>query len=80
MNCGAAIIATNTTAMPETCGKAALYFSPHSTNELSDHILTYLDDKQKLIKFKKLALKKSNEYDEYDVVNEKTNLLLERLL
>ena len=36
MSCGAPIIVTNSTSMPEACGDAALYFSPDSEQELSD--------------------------------------------
>mgnify|MGYP000144382468 FL=1 len=39
MSCSAPIIATNTTAMPETCGKAALYYEPDSEQELSNCLM-----------------------------------------
>ena len=34
MCCGAAIVCANTTAMPETCKEAALYFDPNNKDEM----------------------------------------------
>ena len=79
MSCAAPIIATNTTAMPETCGNAALYFSPNSEKELSSCITTFLNDEKIRLNYKKMALLKSNEYDVYSEVNNKTNKLLSKL-
>ena len=80
MSCSAPIIATNTTAMPETCGSAALYYSPDSEQELSDCLLAYLNDENKRIEFKKKSLKKSTEYESYAIINKKTNQVLSRLV
>ena len=79
MNCSAPIITTNTTAMPETCGNAALYFSPDSAQELSACIMVFLNDKKTRLKYKEMALLKSTEYEVYSVVNKKTNQLLKKL-
>ena len=38
MSCGAPIISTNTTAMPETCQNAAVYFDPYSVEDLLSKI------------------------------------------
>ena len=80
MCCSAPIIATNTTAMPESCGNAALYFSPDSEEELSDCIMTYLDDEEIRLKYKEMALLKSKSYPIYSSVNSETNHLLNKLL
>jgi glycosyltransferase involved in cell wall biosynthesis len=80
MGCGAPIIATNSTAMPETCGAAALYFSPGDELELSACLLKYLVDEPLRLSFKEKALLKSNEFDVYQVVNKKTNDILEALV
>ena len=79
MSCAAPIITTNTTAMPEACGNAALYFSPDSAQELSDCIMVYLNDEKTRLMYKKMALLKSTEYEVYSVVNKKTNQLLKKL-
>jgi glycosyltransferase involved in cell wall biosynthesis len=80
MSCGAPIIATNTTAMPETCGEAALYFSPNKEEELSSCISRFLDDEKLRILYKEKALMRAEKFDVYSVVNQKTNKLLEGLV
>jgi glycosyltransferase involved in cell wall biosynthesis len=78
MSCAAPIIATNTTAMPETCGDAVLYFSPDNHKELSLCILRYLDDNELRKEYKKRARIKSMVYNTYSEVNSITaNLLSE---
>jgi glycosyltransferase involved in cell wall biosynthesis len=79
MSCAAPIIATNTTAMPETCGNAALYFSPDSEEELSKCILTFLKNEKTRLKYKEMAFIKSNNYDLYSEVNIKTSLLIKKI-
>jgi len=80
MSCGAPVIATNTTAMPETCGEAALYFSPDKEQELSNCLSKYLSDEKLRLSYKEKALLRSKEFDIYSVVNQKTNHLLEALV
>ena len=80
MSCGAPIIATNTTAMPETCGEAALYFSPDKEEELSSCIGRFLDDEKLRVLYKEKALIRAEKFDVYSVVNRKTNELLEGLV
>ena len=45
MSCGAPVIATNTTAMPEACGDAVLYFDPYDVDQLSCAMNRMLLDK-----------------------------------
>ena len=80
MCCSAAIITSNTTAMPESCGEAALYFSPDSEVELSNCIMTYLNDEDVRLKYKSMALLKSKSYPDYSCVNIETNRLLTSLI
>ena len=65
MSCSAPIIATNTTAMPETCGDAALYFTPDSEQELTDCMLTFLENENIRKEYKDKSLAKSSEYEIY---------------
>jgi glycosyltransferase involved in cell wall biosynthesis len=80
MSCSAPIIATNTTAMPETCGEAALYYEPDNEQELSNCLMKYLSDEKERLKFKELSLQKVTEYENYTDINRKTNESLERLV
>ena len=78
--CSAAIVTTNTTAMPESCGDAALYFSPDAEEELSECIMTFLSDEKVRLKYKEMALLKSKEYPVYSEQTRQTNILLTKLL
>ena len=80
MSCSAAIIATNTTAMPETCGDAALYFSPNSKQELINCMNIFIESDKVRNDFKQKSLLKSSEYEIYSVINKKTNKILENLV
>jgi glycosyltransferase involved in cell wall biosynthesis len=44
MSCGTPIVCSNTTAMPETCGNAALYFDPYNTNEMAEKISLIIEN------------------------------------
>tara|TARA_B110000008_G_C16911035_1_gene540730 strand:- start:260 stop:1165 length:906 start_codon:yes stop_codon:yes gene_type:complete len=80
MSCSSPIITTNTTAMPESCGDAALYFSPNSKEELSSCIKTFLNDENLRLSYKKKSLLKSKEYPLYSSVNSMTNSLLHKII
>ena len=65
--------------MPETCGSAALYFQPESKEQLSKHMLTFLNDKSIRDEFKDKSIRKIKSYDNYTLVNQKTGDLLQAL-
>lgn len=44
MACGAPVIASNTTAFPETVGNAALTFDPRNSNELTEAIISMIEN------------------------------------
>jgi glycosyltransferase involved in cell wall biosynthesis len=46
MACGAPVIASNTTAFPETTGDAALLVDPHNSNDLSDAIKNIMENEK----------------------------------
>lgn len=39
MSCGAPIVCSYTTAMPEICGDAALYFNPDDINDIAEKMM-----------------------------------------
>ncbi len=45
MACGAPVIASSTTAFPETVGNAALFFDPHNANELTKAVKNLVENK-----------------------------------
>ncbi len=46
MSCGAPIVCSNTTAMPESCKDAAIYFNPYDEKDIADKILLLFNDKK----------------------------------
>jgi glycosyltransferase involved in cell wall biosynthesis len=55
MACGLPIVCSNTTAMPETCNYAALYFDPYDIEDMSNKIKLMITDSE----LRKLYAKKS---------------------
>ena len=80
MSCGAAIVAANSTAMPETCGSAALYFNPYSSDELSEILNKLLQDDSLIKKYKLKSVKRSSEINDYREVNQKTSKIINNIL
>ena len=76
MSCAAPIVTTNTTAMPESCLEAAVYFDPNSKEQLQQHIdeLLYNDEKRSAYKTK--SLNRAAELDDYETINMKTNKIM----
>ena len=77
MKCGSPIICSNTTAMPETCKDAALYFDPYNINDMANKIskLTEEDDLKKLMV--KKSLDRASEIPDYNEVTIQTLKILE---
>jgi glycosyltransferase involved in cell wall biosynthesis len=80
MSCGAPIIASNTTAMPETCESAAQYFNPYSSEELYQKIDDFLTNDTLREEYKKKSLKRSLEINDYKEVNIKTSKIINKLI
>ena len=76
MSCGAPIICTNTTAMPETCKKAALYFDPYDIDQLFTQSKLLLIDESLREYLIKESLVRANELDNYKNINIKTSKVL----
>jgi len=80
MNCGVAITCSNTTAMPETCQEAALYFDPNNTEEISEKIKLLIIDKE----FRKTlgckSLERVKQLPDYEEVTNKTLDIIKNLV
>jgi glycosyltransferase involved in cell wall biosynthesis len=44
MACHTAVLASNTSSLPEVAGSAALYFDPHSVEDIAEKLVRILDD------------------------------------
>ncbi len=80
MSCGAPIVSTNTTAMPETCKDAAIYFDPYSVDDLYQKINLMLSDTDKRVECSIKSIERSKELDTYETINKETNKILQSIL
>ena len=77
MSCGSPIVSSNSTAMPETCNEAALYFDPESSYQLTEIMKNFLSDSNLEMEYRNRSLIRSSELDSHSDVNRKTNQLIE---
>ncbi len=77
MSCGSPIVSSNSTAMPETCNEAALYFDPESSYQLTEIMKNLLSDSNLEMEYRNRSLIRSSELDSHSDVNRKTNQLIE---
>ena len=80
MICGAPIVCSNTTAMPETCGNAALYFDPYNTEEMSDQISQFLNNEKLRNTYRKKSLARAKELPDYEEVTLQTLNIMKDLV
>ncbi len=67
MSCGAPIVSSNTTAMPETCQNAAIYFDPNDVTDMSIKIGELMNDKNLRHDLSNKAIVRSKELPDYEV-------------
>lgn len=72
MCCGAPIICSNTTAMPETCQEAAIYFDPNSTEDIAEKIELLITDVGLRKSLSRKSLERVNELPDYKEVTTTT--------
>ena len=72
MCCGAAIISSNTTAMPETCQEAAIYFDPYNTEEMAEKIELLINNEELRKTLSGKSLERVKELPDYKEVTLKT--------
>ena len=66
--------------MPETCKNSALYFNPYSVDELVNKTELILSDEDLRKKLISNSLARANELETYDMINIKTNQILQSIL
>jgi glycosyltransferase involved in cell wall biosynthesis len=62
MACGAPVITSNLSAMPEVAGDAALLIDPHNTSELATAITTLLGNEQRREELRQKGYQRAREY------------------
>ena len=72
MSCGAPIVCSDTTAMPETCAGAALYFDPYNIEQMSEKKNILLSDHKLKKLYSEKSLKRVKELPDFHEVTAKT--------
>jgi glycosyltransferase involved in cell wall biosynthesis len=80
MSCETPIVCSNTTAMPETCQSAALYFDPYNIEEMVEKIKLVLNDEVLRKNMKKRSIIRSKELPNFNQVTMKTLDIMKNLL
>lgn len=70
MSCGSPIVAAETTAMPETCEDAAIYFDPYNIEDMSNKIKMVLNNKEVQDKLIINCQRRVNILPDYDEISE----------
>lgn len=63
MSCGAPVLVSNASSLPEVGGDAARYFEPNSVAELATQLSTLLRDEQELLEMSKSSLQQALKFD-----------------
>ena len=69
MSCGAPILASDKTAIPDTCKNAAVYFDSHNENQLLLNLNNLLSSNKKLEIMKKKSKERASEMISYKTAN-----------
>lgn len=80
MCCGAPIVCSNTTAMPETCKDAALYFDPYEIEDMAEKISILISDRELRLSLSKKSILRANELPDYEEVTLKTLDIIKSLV
>lgn len=79
MACGIPVIVSNSTALPEVCGEAALYVDPHSANDIIEKIQMILQDETLQKKMIQKGLERSAQFTWDNAAQEHIKIFKEAL-
>ena len=77
---GVPIVCSNTTAMPDTCKDAAIYFDPYNSDDMEEKIYNTIDNPEEKSKLKLRSLARANSMPSYKEVTEQTMNFFIRLI
>ena len=80
MSCGAPIICSDTTAMPETCKDAALYINPYNIDEMTDKINLIISNKELRFLLREKSINRSIDLPDYQEVTFQTLDIIKNII
>lgn len=79
MACGCPVLVSNTTALPEVCGDAALYCDPYDTNDIAEKITLIINNEDLCKSMKQKGLERAKSFS-WDQCALKTWSVIEKVL
>ena len=79
MSCGAPILCSRLSVMPEICGDAALYFNPYDIDDIADKIVLMIKDNKLRETLSQKALKRAQEFPTWEETAKKTLKVFEEV-
>ena len=67
MACGAPVLTSNVTSLPEVCGNAAVYVEPESVDDIAEKLLALYRDESLRMHLRELGLRQAERYREVDL-------------
>ena len=67
MACGAPVLTSNVTSLPEVCGEAAVYVNPERVEDIADKLLALYRDERRRFELRELGLRQAEKYREVDL-------------
>jgi glycosyltransferase involved in cell wall biosynthesis len=67
MACGAPVLTSNVTSLPEVCGEAAVYVQPESTDDIAEKLLALYRDDARRGELRALGLRQADKYRHVDL-------------
>ena len=80
MELGCPVLSSNTPALKETCGEAALYFDPYNTHDMADKIASVLENDLLRHEMSEKSLIRAKELPDYNEVTLKTLNIMKELI
>jgi glycosyltransferase involved in cell wall biosynthesis len=80
MSCGTPIVCSNSTAMPEACQNAALYFDPYNTEDIAAKIALVLENDLLRQEMSEKSIIRAKELPDYNEVTLKTLDIMKELI
>jgi len=67
MACGAPVLTSNVTSLPEVCGDAAVYVNPESVDDVAERLLALYRDERRRMQLRELGLSQAEKYRAVDL-------------
>jgi glycosyltransferase involved in cell wall biosynthesis len=78
MACGCAVVASNTSSIPEVCGQAALYFDPYDTESIVSKLEDFLNEDSVMDQLRVKAIRQAGHFNHSETAKQ-INLIINKI-